>query len=152
MIRLSKLTDYAIVVMSDMARHGGSVHTVPQLAERTGVPSPTVAKLMKALTSGGLTSSQRGAAGGYALVRPAGAISIAEIITVLEGPIALTACVGGTDEQCGVESLCPMRGGWEKVNSAIRDALQQVTLADMMAPVWTPEAPAAHAAPVTLAN
>ncbi|MBK3772605.1 SUF system Fe-S cluster assembly regulator [Azospirillum sp. YIM DDC1] len=134
MIRLSKLTDYAIVVMSEMARHVGTVHTVSHLAERTGVPSPTVAKLMKTLTPAGLTTSHRGAAGGYALSRSADAISIAEIITALDGPIALTACVEGGDSQCGVQRLCPMRGGWEKVNSAIRGALEQVTLADMMGP------------------
>lgn len=138
MIRLSKLTDYAIVVLSEMARHVGAVHTVSLLAERTGVPAPTVAKLMKALTPAGLTTSQRGAAGGYALSRPANAISIAEIITALDGPIALTACVDGADSQCGVERLCPMRGGWEKVNNAIRGALEQVTLADMMTPVLFP--------------
>lgn len=138
MIRLSKLTDYAIVVLSEMARHVGAVHTVAHLADRTGVPAPTVAKLMKALTPAGLTLSQRGATGGYALSRPANAISIAEIITALDGPIALTACVDGADSQCGVERLCPMRGGWEKVNSAIRGALEQVTLADMMVPVLFP--------------
>ena len=140
MIRLSKLTDYAIVVMSEMARHVGTVHTVTHLAERTGVPAPTVAKLMKALTPAGLTTSHRGAAGGYALSRAADAISIAEIITALDGPIALTACVEGADSQCGVERLCPMRGGWEKVNRAIRGALEQVTLADMMGPVGWPDA------------
>jgi len=142
MIRLSKLTDYAIVVLSEMARQVGTVHTVAHLADRTGVPAPTVAKLMKAMTPAGLTTSQRGAAGGYALSRPADAISIAEIITALDGPIALTACVDGADSQCGVEQLCPMRGGWEKVNRAIRGALEEVSLADMMVPITFP-APAA---------
>jgi FeS assembly SUF system regulator len=136
MIRLSKLTDYAIVVMSDMGRRAEAVHTVAHIAERTGVPAPTVAKLMKSLTPAGLAISHRGAAGGYALSRPPDEISIAEIVTALEGPIALTACVDGSDGQCGVEKLCPMRGGWEKVNHAIRSALEQVSLADMMAPPW----------------
>ncbi|MGQ9367460.1 SUF system Fe-S cluster assembly regulator [Azospirillum sp. ST 5-10] len=145
MIRLSKLTDYAIVVMSEMARQMGTVHTVSHLADRTGVPAPTVAKLMKALAQAGLMTSHRGAAGGYALARPSGAISIADIVTALDGPIALTACVEGADDQCGVESLCPMRGNWEKINTAICAALEQVTLADMMVPVWTP--PAGEAPP-----
>ncbi|HYH17288.1 MAG TPA: SUF system Fe-S cluster assembly regulator [Azospirillum sp.] len=138
MIRLSKLTDYAIVVMSEMARRVGTVHTVAQLADRTGVPAPTVAKLMKSLTPAGLMTSHRGAAGGYALTRPATDITIADIVVALDGPIALTACVEGAGEECGVESLCPMRGGWEKINAAIRGALEQVTLADMMMPAWTP--------------
>ncbi|MBP2302895.1 SUF system Fe-S cluster assembly regulator [Azospirillum picis] len=149
MIRLSKLTDYAIVVLSEMARQVGTVHTVAHLADRTGVPTPTVAKLMKAMTPAGLTTSQRGASGGYALSRPADAITIAEIITALDGPIALTACVDGADSQCGVEQLCPMRGGWEKVNRAIRGALEGVTLADMMAPLtFPPPASAASTAPL----
>lgn len=140
MIKLSKLTDYAIVVMSEMARQKGTVHTVSHLAERTGVPAPTVAKLMKSLTPAGLMTSHRGASGGYALSRPAEAITIADIVVALDGPIALTACVEGAGEECGVESLCPMRGGWEKINRAIRSALEQVTLADMMAPAWAPPA------------
>lgn len=138
MIRLSKLTDYAIVVMSEMARRMGTVHTVSQLAERTGVPAPTVAKLMKALAPAGLMTSHRGAAGGYALARPAESITVADIVVALDGPIALTACVEGAGEECGVERLCPMRGGWEKINRAIRNALEQVTLADMMAGPWVP--------------
>lgn len=138
MIRLSKLTDYAIVVMSEMARRLDTVHTVSQLADRTGVPAPTVAKLMKTLTPAGLMTSHRGAAGGYALSRPAESISIADIVTALDGPIALTACVEGAGEECGVERLCPMRGNWEKINRAIRGALEQVSLADMMVPPWLP--------------
>ncbi len=151
MIRLSKLTDYGIVVLSEMARNTGHVHTVPQIAERTGVPAPTVAKLMKTLTPAGLTRSQRGPTGGYVLSRAADAISIAEIVSVLDGPIALTACVEGADSQCGVEQLCPMRGGWEKVNRAIRDALEGVTLADMMGPLWAPP-PAEAGAPALRAG
>lgn len=138
MIRLSKLTDYAIVVMSEMGRRPDAVHTVAQLAERSGVPAPTVAKLLKTLTPGGLMRSQRGASGGYTLAMAPAQITIADIVTVLDGPIALTACVEGADDQCGVETLCPMRGGWEKINKAIRAALESVTLEDMMVPVWTP--------------
>jgi FeS assembly SUF system regulator len=138
MIRLSKLTDYAIVVMSEMGRRPDATHTVAQLADRTGVPAPTVAKLMKSLTPAGLMRSQRGASGGYVLALAPAEITVADIVTALDGPIALTACVDGADESCGVETLCPMRGGWEKINSAIRAALESVTLADMMAPVWAP--------------
>lgn len=138
MIRLSKLTDYAIVVMSEMGRRPDATHTVAQLAERTGVPAPTVAKLMKSLTPAGLMRSQRGASGGYVLAQPPAEITIAAIVVALDGPIALTACVDGADDQCGVETLCPMRGGWEKINRAIRAALESVTLADMMTPAWLP--------------
>ncbi|MBI1206171.1 MAG: SUF system Fe-S cluster assembly regulator [Azospirillum sp.] len=136
MIKLSKLTDYAVVVLTEMARQTPVVVTVPQLAERTGVPSPTVAKILKTMVPAGLMTSQRGAAGGYRLSRAAEEISIAEIITALDGPIALTACVHGVETVCGVESLCPMRGNWEMVNQAVRNALEAVSLADMMAPAW----------------
>ncbi len=133
MIKLSKLTDYAIVVMAQMARDRAAIQTVSQLADRTGVPAPTVAKLLKLLTPAGLMTSHRGATGGYTLAKPAEDITMAEIIVALEGPIALTTCVDGTEGTCGVESLCPMRGNWDKVNRAIKRALQDVSLADMAA-------------------
>ena len=134
MIRLSKLTDYAVVVMAQMARSDAGVHTVSQLAEQTGVPAPTVAKLMKILTPAGLMVSHRGATGGYALARPADLITIADIIGALDGPISITSCVDGAEGGCCVETLCPMRGNWDRVNTAVRKALEEVTLADMSAP------------------
>ncbi|HSK39651.1 MAG TPA: SUF system Fe-S cluster assembly regulator [Arenibaculum sp.] len=143
MIRLSKLADYAVVVMAQMARGPACVHTVSQLAETTGVPAPTVAKLLKALTQGGLMVSHRGASGGYTLARPADRISIADIIAALEGPIAITSCVDGAEGGCGVESLCLVRGNWDKVNRAVRRALEEVSLADMSfrPPAFPPAAP-----------
>lgn len=131
MLRLNRLTDYAVVVMAQMARPGNRVRTAPQIAQETGVPLPTVAKLFNALAKGALVSSHRGAAGGYALSRAADEITVAQIIQALEGPIALTACVDGSSDQCDVESLCPMRGNWDKVNKAIYKALSELTLEDM---------------------
>jgi FeS assembly SUF system regulator len=131
MFRLNRMTDYAVVVMTQMAQAPEIVHTAPQIARETGVPLPTVSKLLNALARDGLIASQRGASGGYALTRTADDINIAEIIQALEGPIALTACVDQSAEHCDVESLCPMRGNWNKVNEAIRTALGGVTLADM---------------------
>ncbi len=131
MFKLNRLTDYAVVVMSQMARRLDEVRTAPQIAQETGVPLPTVAKLLNALANGQLVTSRRGAGGGYTLVRPAEEITVAEIIQTLEGPIALTACVDGSTDGCDVESLCPMRGNWNKVNRAIHGALSQVTLAEM---------------------
>jgi len=138
MIRLNRLTDYAIVVLSRLGRDGEGVRTAGQLAQVTGVPLPTVAKLLKTLAADGIILSHRGALGGYALSRPAEAISVAEIIASLEGPIALTACVEGAAAHCDVESLCPMRGNWEKVNRAIRKALEELTLAEMATPALLP--------------
>jgi len=131
MFRLNRLTDYAVVVMTQMAHDQQDVRTAPQIAQLIGIPLPTVAKLLSALARGGLVVSHRGAAGGYTLSRSPEEIPVAAIIQALEGPIALTACVQGSDEHCEVASLCPMQGNWNKVNLAIRTALEQVTLADM---------------------
>lgn len=131
MFRLNRLTDYAVVVMSQMAQRGKEVSTAPQIAQGSGVPLPTVSKLLNALARGDLVTSHRGASGGYSLSRPADRVTVAEIIQALEGPIALTACVDGSEVRCDVASLCPMCGNWEKVNQAIRRALDEVTLADM---------------------
>jgi FeS assembly SUF system regulator len=147
MIRLNRLTDYAILVLGRMGRQPAAQQTAPQLAQDTGVPLPTVAKLMKILAGEGIIESHRGAMGGYLLARPPEAITVAEVIAALEGPIALTACIEGSPGHCDIESLCPMRSNWEKVNGAIRRALEELTLADMAAPTLDfPELPAAVSA------
>ncbi len=131
MFKLNRLTDYGVVVLTQMTRNPNDLRTARQIAQDTGVPLPTVAKLLNALAHERLITSHRGAAGGYTLNRPPEDISVAEIIQALEGPIALTACVDGASGGCDIESLCPMRGNWDKVNKAIHGALSQVTLANM---------------------
>jgi FeS assembly SUF system regulator len=140
MLRLSKLSDYAVVLLirlSDTERTGGccpdAVQTSPHVAATTGVPEPTVAKVLKALAGASLVVSQRGARGGYRLARPLDEISVADVISAVDGPIALTACVDGGAGSCDVENLCAVRGRWDLVNAAIRDALSGITLADMRA-------------------
>ena len=130
MLRLSKLTDYAVVVLVRLSS-GDGVQTSPGVAASTGIPEPTVAKVLKALAGSGLVASQRGARGGYRLARPLGAIPIADVITAIDGPIALTACVDGVTGFCEAESTCPVRGRWDPVNDAIQQALSAITLADM---------------------
>lgn len=137
MIRLNRLTDYAVVVLTRMANAPDEVQTAPQLADGSTVPLPTVAKLLKMLTRDGIVTSQRGASGGYVLSRAPEAITVKEIIRAMEGPISLTSCVDGATGGCEVESLCPMRGNWDKVNTAIREALEGVTLSDMSAPLFS---------------
>jgi FeS assembly SUF system regulator len=127
------MSDYAMVALTQMAR-APRTYASCALAQKIGVPEPTVAKLLKALARGGILSSQRGTAGGYALARPASEISVADIIAALEGPIALTDCVGGHSGDCAVESLCSVRGSWDKINTAIQSALASVSLAEMAAP------------------
>ncbi len=130
MFRLSKLTDYAVVVLVRLARDEG-VQTSPGISAAVGLPEPTVAKVLKAMTLGGLVVSQRGARGGYRLARPLSAIAVSDVIGAIDGPIALTACVDGGGCESG--HVCPMRGRWDPVNTAIRAALGAISLADMEA-------------------
>jgi FeS assembly SUF system regulator len=137
MLRLSKLADYAIVVLVRLSR-GEGVQTTPGIAASTGVPEPTVAKVLKALTASGLVASQRGARGGYRLARPLPEIAVADVVAAIDGPILLTACVGERQGECEAECTCPVRGAWDMVNGAVRDALGRITLAEMAAAAREP--------------
>jgi FeS assembly SUF system regulator len=136
MFKVKKLTDYATVVLISIARTH-VVRSSQHISEKTGIPLPTVAKLMKSLNKAGLVNSQRGAAGGYTLGRVPAKITLADVIQAVEGPIALTACADTSDEHCSIESVCPVQGRWNRVNSAVRAALAEVTLADMVADMNT---------------
>jgi len=128
-MRLSSMADYAVVTMSAAARHcGGGRVSAAQLAEETGLPAPTVQKLVSRLTSAGLLRSIRGAGGGLQLARPAAAISLADIIEAVEGPVALAACVEQGRHDCALEQCCTVRPHWPAVNEAVRGALAQVPL------------------------
>jgi FeS assembly SUF system regulator len=129
-IRLSRIADYGIVLMTELARARRSLAT-PELAGRTRVAQPMAGKILKALTREGLLVSQRGAKGGYQLARQPSLITVAEIIEALDGPIALTACVEVGNGECGIQSVCPARSNWNRINAAIRDALDGISLADM---------------------
>ncbi|MFD2207251.1 SUF system Fe-S cluster assembly regulator [Kiloniella antarctica] len=132
MFRLTRLTDYAVVVLGQMSMQNERIVTAPQLAEETGLPLPTVAKILGLLSRQGLITSLRGAGGGYLSHQDAKEITVADIIQSIEGPIALTACVEGAVDNCSVENMCPMRGNWNRVNQVVADALKTVTLADMI--------------------
>ncbi|HTI01250.1 MAG TPA: SUF system Fe-S cluster assembly regulator [Acidisoma sp.] len=130
MLKLSKLTDYAVVVLVRLSEEGG-LQTSGGIAAATGIPEPTVAKVLKIMTSAGLVCSQRGARGGYRLARPLTQIPVADVITAIDGPIALTACVEHSPNVCESSGLCPVKGRWDTVNTAILDALSAISLADM---------------------
>ena len=131
LIKLSKLADYGIVIMTHLARPASGQSSAQAIARATRIPQPTTSKILKALARDGLLRSQRGVNGGYELGRAAGSITIAEIIVALDGPIAVTDCVDGAVGTCVIERLCPARTNWERINAAIRDALDGVTLAEM---------------------
>ena len=128
-MRLSSMADYAVVTMSAAARHCGMVRvSAAQLAEETGLPPATVQKLVSKLSAAGLLRASRGAGGGLKLARPAAAISLADIVEAVEGPIALTSCVEQGKHDCGMESACTVRPHWGVVNDAVRGALAEVPL------------------------
>ena len=115
MLRLSKLTDYGIVVMAHLARRPERAHTAAEVAAALYLGPPTVSKLMKTLARGGLLQSQRGVKGGYLLARKPDRISVAQVIDAMEGPIALTECT--LPGVCRQAEHCPVREGWSKLSA-----------------------------------
>ena len=134
MLRIAKLTDYATGLMTQLARSPQRQVSAQLLAFELGLPPPTVAVLLKKLTRAGLVSSVRGAGGGYTLARAPKAISVAEVISAIEGPVALTECALGSGN-CALEAECATRGNWQLISKAVQVALESVNLTDMMAPV-----------------
>jgi FeS assembly SUF system regulator len=137
-LRVSKLTDYATVVMTCLAA-GDGVMSAQALAERARLELPTVSKLLKQLAQAGLVASTRGINGGYRLARTAERITIADIVTAMEGPIGMTECSAHAG-LCGHEPHCGVRVNWQRINQAIAAALASVTLADMLHPPARPRA------------
>jgi len=138
---MSKLTDYGTLVLSQLAAEGAEPSSAGMVASRTRLALPTVSKLLKALTRSGLVVSTRGSQGGYALARAPECITAAEIIDALEGPVAITEC-SADDGSCDLESFCRVGLAWQRINLSIRDALHQVTLADLQRernPMPTPD-------------
>lgn len=134
MIRLTNLADYAVVLMTAVARAPAQRFSSAQLAELTGIPAPTVAKLLGTLARADLLSASRGVSGGFALARPATSVSVAAIVEAVDGPIALTACVSGEAHDCAIEGVCGVRGHWGPINAAVRAALEAVSLANLLVP------------------
>jgi len=136
MIRISKLTDYGFVVLNQFASHGaGDVVNARDLAEETGLPMPTVSKVLKLLARGGVLAAHRGVNGGYKLARPAQEVTAAEVIEALEGPVAFTDCSGadGTPE-CERETHCELKAHWRVITDVVRGALSGVSLAQLAGP------------------
>ena len=137
MIRLTNLADYAVVVMTAAARCPEAKLSAAAVATVTGIPAPTVAKLMGTLARAGLLTASRGVAGGFTLAGAPAAISVAAIIEAVDGPIELTNCVAGDTHDCALEGHCGVRGHWGPINRAVRNALAAVTVADLVKPAVT---------------
>ncbi|MEY2942103.1 MAG: hypothetical protein RLY97_117 [Pseudomonadota bacterium] len=131
-MRLSSMADYAVVTMSAAARHcGASRVNSGDLALETGLPAPTVQKLVSRLTAAGLLRSSRGIGGGLRLARPAAAITLADIVEAVEGPMALTACSKDGRHDCALEGNCTVQPHWAMVNATLRSALAGVVLTQL---------------------
>ncbi len=130
MLRISRLTDYATVILATLAGDPARVQTAAALSEQTHIAAPTVSKLLKQLQRAGLVSSTRGLRGGYQLARSASEISAAAILDALEGPIALTDCAAGHGH-CDIEQTCRVGRVWQRLNQVIRRSLYEVTLAQL---------------------
>lgn len=130
LLKFSRMSDYAVVVLMHMSDRA-SVQTSPTIAASVGLPEPTVAKVLKIMAGAGIVASQRGARGGYRVVRSLSEVSIADVVVAIDGPVALTACVEGSTSDCQIACSCPAKGRWDMVNDAVRDALSAISLNDL---------------------
>ena len=130
-MKINKLTDYSIVILTNMViKDENAMHTAKELSEFSGIPLPTVTRILKMLSNEGILESQRGAQGGYTLTKNSTDISVAEVIEAMEGPIALTECAGD-DCGCAFEPSCAVGKPWQKINKAVNNVLQNINLSEM---------------------
>jgi len=134
MIRITKQTDYGIVLLTHLAAHPERTFNAPELAAETRLPPPMVSKTLKLLAREGLLASHRGVRGGYGLAQPAEEITMTRVISALEGPIAITECIDLSGE-CSHERICPTRNNWQRINHALKEALDRISLAEMAPPI-----------------
>lgn len=132
MLRISKLADYAIVVLASLAASPKARLAAGELADITGLPEPTVSKVLKLVSKESWMESTRGVNGGYRLAETPESINVKNIIAAIEGPVALTSCTDENGKACDYHKKCSMNGCWDPINKAINDSLENVTLADMM--------------------
>ncbi len=151
MLRVTKLTDYATVVLTVLAARPDAVLSASELAEQAGLEVPTVSKLLKPLAQAGLVEGFRGAHGGYRLARPAATISLVEIVEAMEGPLAMTECSLEHGE-CGISGQCGVRGNWRRINDVVAGALRGVSLAQMLDDAPPPQSQPGRRIHARLAN
>lgn len=138
MLRMTKQADYGIVLMTVCANQPGHRFTAPELAAETRLPAPTVSKILKLLAREGLLESRRGVKGGYSLARNPDQITVATMISALDGPIAFTECIEDTPGVCSQESVCRLRTNWQRINQTVRQALESISLAELADPQALP--------------
>ena len=140
MFRITRQTDYGIVLLTHMAtRPVDEVHTAKDAARWSGLPLPMVSKILKTLARASILVSHRGVNGGYTLARRPREISVADVIAAMEGPIAMTECAELGPGECVQEDVCRVRGNWQRINEAVRGALESISLEEMALPMGTPQ-------------
>jgi len=137
MLRVTRLADYGIVMLTHFAAHPEDTCNARDIANEARLPLPVASKVLKLLSKAGLLTSQRGTKGGYGLARPPDKITLAAVIEALEGPIAMTECTDRSRD-CDLQSGCPVRGNWHLINRTIQTALENITLAEMTQPLQPP--------------
>ena len=144
MLRITKETDYGIVLLGFMAeRPRGEVHTAREVAALSGLPLPMVSKILRALARKKIISSHRGVSGGYSLERAPSETSVAEVIRALEGPISMVQC-GAEPGVCRQERVCPTRVNWARINREVERALERVPISEMVSRPSGPDQLAMH--------
>ena len=138
MLRMTKQADYGIVLLTHMASRPKRRFAAPELASETHLPPPTVSKILKLLSRRGLLESHRGVKGGYSLAFAPDEINVVQMIEALEGPIAITECIDDFPGECTQESTCHLRGNWQRINDAVRLALENISLAELAVPFEPP--------------
>ena len=134
MLRITRLSDYAVAVLGQLANASDTVQTAKDLAARTGLPAPVVSKILKSLARGKIVSSHRGVQGGYRLARQPSLVSVADVIEAVEGPVALTECGDSSDTSCEFLGNCSVQANWLRINQVVRRALANVSVEDMILP------------------
>ena len=137
MLRVTKLADYGIVILTRLARQSAATSSARDIAAVSRLPLPVVSKILKLLARHELVASHRGIKGGYFLARRPEDITLAQVIRALEGPIAVTECTDKIYGDCSLEKGCPVRNNWHRINHAIDQALETITLAEMIRPLQT---------------
>ena len=134
MLRVTKIADYGIVMLTYLVAYPGTTHNARDMARVTRLPLPVASKVLKMLAREGVLTSHRGTKGGYGLARSPREITVAEVIRALEGPIAVTECTDRVRGDCDLENRCPVRTNWHRINQVIHRALENITLAEMAEP------------------
>jgi len=131
MFKISRLTDYSVVLLRYLASHKGPA-SARDLSELSGLPLPTVSKLLKLLAKHKIISATRGANGGYELALDLRSLSVFNLIEVFEGPPALTTCLGDAHQGCQIDNLCPQKNSWHKVHKKIAQLLGEISLWELI--------------------